>query len=279
MGGLSIIIVNFSSSDYIIQCLRSLGGRGDDIDIIVYDNGPTDDGLVEIHKEYPKVKIISPERDVSFAAANNAGAKQAAGDILLFLNPDTKPSRVDIEKLVSFINSRERCGVVGPKLVDGDGMLELSHGADPGILSEARTRLFHKLPGKLVSILFRSDKTQNVDWVSGAAMMIRRDVFESVGGFDESYPLYFEDADLCRRIRNAGRDIYYYPDSEIIHYRGRAGGVREAKKQNRGLSPSEKKYRVGQLRYYSRHRGKLQNSLLKFYLRNKLGTEYDSLGG
>jgi len=267
MNDLSIIIVNFKSSRVLRECLLSLretninGG----FEIIVYDNGPEDTQLNCLVKEFTRIKFISKDRFLSFGAANNRAAEHATGRYLMFLNPDTYVEPGSINNLLRFIEGEYRTGAAGPRLLDKNGNVERSFGRDPGIFSEAREKIIRSLPKSMQNYLLTPGNPRIVDWISGAAMIVKREVFESIGGFDEHYPLYFEDADLCRRIRISGWRICYYPVPEIIHFRGAAGGVNTDQDKTK-LSDSYLKYRQSQLRYYSKYRGKIQNMLLRIYL-------------
>ena len=267
MTGLSIIIVNFKSSAVLRNCLSSLlktdiaGG----FDIIVYDNGPEDARLNRLTEEFPRTVFITKERFLSFGGANNRAAEHATGKYLMFLNPDTYVKPDSLERLLSFIEKSDETGVAGPKLLDKYGNIERSFGRDPGIFSEACEKIIGLLPKPLQNYMLISGGARIVDWISAAAMIVNREVFESVGGFDEHYPLYFEDADLCRRIRKSGWHISYYPEPEIIHFRGECGGMNPDQDRNKS-SDVYLKYRQSQLRYYSKYRGRVQNKLLKIYL-------------
>jgi GT2 family glycosyltransferase len=277
MKNLSIIIINFKSSQVLRDCLLSL--RRTDVsggsEIIVYDNGPEDSQLYYLVKEFAQTKFIIKDRHLSFGSANNRAAEHATGKYLLFLNPDTYVRPGSINKLLRFIEKEHRTGAAGPRLVDKTGNVERSFGRDPGIFSEAREKIIRSLPKSVQNYLFIPGNPRTVDWISAAAMIVKREVFDSVGGFDEYYPLYFEDADLCRRIRISGWRIRYYSVPEVIHIRGAAGGVNADREGNK-LSDAYLKYRQSQLRYYSKHRGKIQNMLLKLYLGYRLGNSQGS---
>jgi GT2 family glycosyltransferase len=276
---LSIVIVNYSSAAFLRDCLSSI--YSSDLkaafEIIVYDNGDPEPEMDSINKDFPAVRFITNARHVSYAAANNVGARESLGAYILFLNPDTIIKPGSIDGLLEFIKSTPDCGAVGPRLVNKDGVIEISYALDPGILSEAYMKFHKSLPIGLKYRIFGVDKTRKTDVVVGAALMIRREAFIGVDGFDEGYPLYFEESDLCLRIRQMGWNVYYYPKVEIMHYLGSAGGVNIKGQPKKELTQSEIKYRNGQLRYYRKHRGLIQNLLLKMYLYIKFGRNKYSL--
>jgi len=168
MARLSVISVNFASSRLLVECLSSLKDVNIDggLETIIYDNGPVDEALGEIECQFPNTAIISSKRFISFGEANNIGAKQASGDYLFFLNPDTIVKPGAIESLLEFVSDNIRCGAAGPKLMNGVGKIELSHGPDPGIFSEAYTRVLKTIPESILMKSFGYGKTQKADWIS-----------------------------------------------------------------------------------------------------------------
>jgi len=272
---LSIVIVNYNSSAFLRDCLSSIYSSEikSAFEIIVYDNGDPEPAFDSIITDFPTVSFIFEKRHVSYAAANNAGARESRGKYILFLNPDTIVKPGSIDGLLEFIQNTPDCGAVGPRLANRDAVIEISRALDPGIFSEAFMKFLKSLPAGLKYRIFGIDKTRKTDVVVGAALMIRREAFTGVEGFDEEYPLYFEESDLCLRIRKAGWKVYYYPKAEILHFPGSAGGVKKHAAREKGLTTSQVKYRIGQLRYYRKHRGLIQNFLLKIYLFIKFGRD------
>lgn len=272
---LSIVIVNYNSASFLRDCLLAIYSSEikSPFEIIVYDNGDPEPAFDSIITDFPAVTFIFERRHVSYAAANNAGARESRGEYILFLNPDTMVKPGSIDGLFEFIQNTTVCGAVGPRLANRDGVIEISRALDPGIISEAYMKILKSLPAGLKYRIFGIDKTRETDVVVGAALMVRREAFTGIGGFDEGYPLYFEESDLCLRIRQAGWKVYYYPEVEILHYLGSAGGVKKQAVRDKGLTSSQIKYRIGQLRYYRKHRGLIQNLLLKVYLYIKFGPD------
>ncbi len=272
MARISAITVNFGGSSFLQKAAASLLPflREEEGELLVYDNGPEDDGLPAVIESSPLVRLVAGERNASFAQANNVCAAQSTGGRLLFFNPDIRAEEGAAAALLRFMEENPRCGAVGPRLVDGEGAVEISRAADPGILSEAALRILHSLPLFLRSLLWERKAPLRTGWVSAAAMMVRRDAFESVGGFDDRFPLYFEDADLCARIRSAGWSVWYSPLSTMVHSRGHAARREDRSGAGRRLSPVEVSYRKGQLLYYAKHRGPIEQALLRAHLRRKL---------
>jgi GT2 family glycosyltransferase len=271
MARLSAITVNFGGSSFLERAVASLlpSLTREAGELLVYDNGPEDEGLRRIVESSPLVRLVAGERNVSFAKANNICAAESTGERILFFNPDVQAKNEAVSALLRFLEDNVLCGAVGPRLVSGEGAIEVSRAADPGILSETALRLLKSLPLSLRSFLWERKKPVRTGWVSAAAMLVRRDVFEGVGGFDERFPLYFEDADLCYRIRSAGWQVWYSPLSTMIHSKGHAADPkRDGRKE--GFSRTELAYRQGQLLYYAKRRGPAQQALLRAYLKRKL---------
>jgi N-acetylglucosaminyl-diphospho-decaprenol L-rhamnosyltransferase len=258
---LSIIIVNYLQKDLLLGCVESVYNNlsKNSFEIIIVNNSK-EEQLAEISAKYPLVKFI-PNENTGFSKANNLAFKQASGEYLLFLNADT-------EILADFTNDlikkfkNIKYGAIGLKLKFTDGGFQNSFGLFPSVLNEYRNRKIEiAFRRKDKAVISKREKEyseiKEVDWVTGAALFVKKAVFEEVGGFDERYFLYYEDIDLCFRLHQAGYRNYYYPFTDIIHHKGeytRSGFTNEAKKiQN-----------TSQLLYYKLHKGLLQNLLLKF---------------
>lgn len=266
MPRLSVITVNHASSDVLRACLGSLrdvdlpGG----MELLVCDNGPADPGLDDALASGPGATLLREPALRRFGAANNAAARRARGRYLLFLNPDTEVPAGAIEGLVHSLDVRPRAGAVGPRLVDGHGRVEISAAPGPGLLAEAWVRSLQRVPG-LWAATQAARGAHRVDWATAAALLVRAVAFRAVGGFDEGYPMYFEDADLCLRLRRAGLEIWHDPAVTILHHRGGAGGGRVARPSGPPTF-AERSYLVGQLRYYRRGRGIVERAVLRRYL-------------
>ncbi|MGC8741647.1 MAG: glycosyltransferase family 2 protein [Candidatus Sumerlaeaceae bacterium] len=229
---LSVVIVNRNTKDVLRVCLRSLHQPqpADDVEIIVVDNGSTDGSSEMVTSEFPRVRLIALPENRGFAVANNIGMRQARGRYFLVLNSDTEIIGDALQQISDFMDTHPDVGALGPKLLNPDGTLQYSCRRFPSF----RTALFHRY--SLMTKLFPRnrfssqylmtdighDKTMDVDWVSGAALVIRREVFESVGGFDEEFFMYAEDVDWCYRIKMAGWRVVYLPDARILHHIGKS---------------------------------------------------------
>lgn len=227
---LSIIILNYNTKDQVKQCVRNIRQNPPSVqyEIIIVDNGSTDGSLEFIKYELSDVKIVVSDKNLGYGRGNNLGIKSAQAEYILILNPDivVKPRSIDI--LYKFIKSHQQVGIIGPKLFNPDGTVQYSCFRWPHFLTPLarRTPLSQTNWGKSELIrYFMLDYNHNasraVNWLLGAALMIKRKALDKVSGFDKRYFLYCEDIDLCRQIQEKGWEIWYNPEAEMIHYHKR----------------------------------------------------------
>lgn len=246
MTTLSIVVVNWNTVLLLADCLRSIldGTRNLEYEIIVIDNASADGSAEMIAREFPQVRLIRNSANVGFARANNQGIRASRGRYVLLLNSDTVVPPGALNALVQFMDDHPDAGACGPRLARADGCAQrFAFGGDPSIgylLARGGMHLvFHKPLHD-----WETRVTHQVDWVSGAALMARRDALEQVGGFDEKFFMYFEDNDLCLRLHRAGWRVFYDPGVTITHL----GGA--SLKQN----ASRTRYYDASLRYfYAKH--------------------------
>jgi GT2 family glycosyltransferase len=228
---LSIVIVTWRSLDYLGACLASIYSTTKDLthEIIVVDNASGDDCERVIHAEFPEVLFIASQHNLGFAKANNLGFRHSSGETLLFLNPDTVVRDNVFARMVAHLRTNASAGAAGARLLNSDGTLQTSCvQAYPTIVNQVLDSglLRRLLPNWSIwgmKALFESGKQPcKVDAVSGACIMVKRDVFREVGGFTESYLMYVEDLDLCYKIALAGYRVLYLPDCEVVHHGGRS---------------------------------------------------------
>lgn len=228
----SVISVTYNHRFTIGASLSLLAPAAPGIETIVVDNASTDGTAAFIKAEYPGVILVESTRNGGFGYGCNLGASQSHGETLLFLNPDARAMPQAVEKLHDFLRRNPAAGAVGPSILRGSEV-EYSCRPFPGY----RQALFHRY--SLLTRLFPRNRfsaeyllsswdhasARRVDWLSGSALAVRRDVFESLGGFDEGYFLFCEDTDLCRRIWNAGRHVWYTPEAVVEHDIGESLGA------------------------------------------------------
>jgi O-antigen biosynthesis protein len=227
---LSVIIVNYNVRHFLENALNSIIKALHKIEseIIVVDNA-SDDGSVEMLREkFPDVQLVINPVNLGFAAGNNIALRIAQGEYLTLLNPDTVVQEDTFTSLMAYLNNNKNVGVVGCKILNPDGTLQLACRRSFPTPWTAFTKVVglaslfpdSKLFGQYNLTYLNPEKSYEVDAVSGSFMFMRKVVYEQVGGLDESYFMYGEDLDWCYRIQKAGWKIYYLPETQIIHYKG-----------------------------------------------------------
>ena len=257
---LSIIIVNHNNRSFLLQTLSSLSKSLNSLnhEIIVVDNASSDGSLQAVKQDFPAVKRIALSQNIGFARANNVGVRHTSRQYLFLLNNDTYVPEGAIQKLLELKKKHPEFGIVAPIVFYPDETPQLSWGKDLHLFSEVFLKFFAK---RWYAWRFKRKRrtiTQNVDWVSGACFLIERKLYEQIGGFDENFFLYVEDADLCRRIRHLGYTIHLTSEAWIIHYQGKS----VSQYPDRFLHEAKR----SQLYYYYKHNGRYSAELLRFYL-------------
>ena len=224
---LSILIVNWNTRELLSACLESIYKQHDatQFEIILVDNASTDGSVEMVQESFPDVRLLANDENVGFARANNQAIKISRGDYLLLLNPDTEVRAGALDTLVRFLDENPQAGTAGSRLVNPDGSLQMSCTPSP-TLSRELWRLFHLDRFKPYGIYdMRSwclEKPRRVDILQGASLVIRREVFEQVGLLDEDFFVFSEEVDLCHRIQQAGWELYWVPQSQVVHYGGQS---------------------------------------------------------
>ena len=224
----SAVIVNYDSWPHTLRCVDSLLRTGyEDLEILVVDNeGGPPPGLPGA------AALIQNPVNEGFARACNQGIEASDGDCVILINPDTLVEQDFLDLLKDFFDAEPDAGIAGPRIIDADGRLQLSARREisfiSGVLGRTSflTRLFPE--SRAVRRMFPAAEASNgpgngpgsIDWVSGACLAVRRSVLEEIGVLDGRFFMYFEDADLCRRSREAGYPVYYLPHIEVLHLTG-----------------------------------------------------------
>lgn len=215
----SIIIVNYNTFELTKNCIQAIfkNFAQEKFEIILVDNNSSDQSVEKLQDIFGvKIKIIANKDNLGFGKANNQGAKSAKGKYLFFLNSDTMVTTNILELIKKEFEQNKELGIICPKLVLEDGQeQDYAYGKFPKIINLVSNKFFNSKFEILNSKLF-------VDWVSGAAMIVRKDIFDKVDGFDENIFMYFEDIDLCKRIKDLGYKIIYFLDTSIIHFGGKS---------------------------------------------------------
>jgi len=276
MPRLSTIIVSYNARADLEVCLASLVRHPPSMDheIVIVDNASTDGTPAAIRERWTGMRLIEAGANVGFARANNLGIRQTSGELVLLLNGDTIVGPGAIDALVRALDRRSDVAVVGPRLVDANGRPELSFGRMMGPFAELwQKTLIRGLArgvGPIVAHVERATaREREVDWVSGACLLVRRTDAEQAGLLDERYFMYTEDVDFCAAIRARGRKVLFTPAAQVVHLRGRS--VASAPRA------TEAAYRRSQLAFYAKHHP-AWTLLLRAYLRVR-GRLPDNPGG
>lgn len=225
-----MIIVNYDVKYFLEQCLYSVlkSKTTFDFEIIVVDNNSTDGSIEYLKPKFPQINFITNKTNIGFGKACNEGFEASKGEYILFLNPDTIVAEDSFQKCIEFFETHSDCGALGVKMIDGAGkFLKESKRSFPSPLTS-----LYKLFG--LSVLFPKsnvfskyhlgyldkEKNHEVDVLAGAFMMVKREVLDKVGSFDETFFMYGEDVDLSYRIQKAGYKNYYFAATTIIHFKG-----------------------------------------------------------
>lgn len=255
MTKLSVIILNYNTKELTAKCIRSLISlyrkqiESKEFELILVDNNSSD-GSTPLFEKIKFVKLVKNKENYGFSKGNNIGAKKAQGEYILFLNSDARIEDQGLTKMVDFLQRNSKVGVLGGKLINIDGSQQASCGNFyslinlPLIFSEWIG--FRKKPAKI----------QNVDWVSGGSMMIRRELFEKLKGFDEKLFMYMEDMEFCFRVKRRGFQTLFFPDIKIVH--------RELGSSNRSFAVNQ--IYKGILYFFRKHKPYWQYLIIKFLL-------------
>lgn len=229
---ISVIIVNYKVPEYLRETVRSIlqAEQCENTEIIIVDNASGDHSHRLISDEFPSINWIQLKHNIGFGKACNVGVQNARGEFVLLLNPDTMISKNTLSAALSFMDSHPEAGLMGPKILSPDGTLQASCKRGfptPAVTFYHFSGLSKMFPhsrrfGRYNLTFLDPDTSGEVDAVSGSFMFLRRNLFIEIGGFDERFFLYGEDLDLCYRIREKGHSIWYHPETQIIHRKGKS---------------------------------------------------------
>ncbi len=263
---LSIIIVNWNVRELLRSCLQSIeGGWGAlEVEVIVVDNASGDGSVAMLQNEFPWVHLIACEENAGFPRGNNLGLAQANGRFLYLLNPDTEIVGDALTVMVQYMDQHPDVGVVGSQLLYADGRIQPSRRRFPSMLTGLfeSTWLQPLAPRRLLRHYYAQDlpddQIADVDWVMGASLMVRREVYAQVGGMDEAYFMYSEELDWCRRIKDAGWRVVYLPQAQVIHHEG--------KSSEQAVTARHVNFNRAKLRYFRKYHGRFAAALIRVVL-------------
>lgn len=240
---LLVVIVNYRTADLTIDCLRTLVPElsdPSDSRVVVVDNASGDDSArrigsaVEAMAIRDRITVLQAEKNGGFASGNNAALRSALAlpnrpRLVLLLNPDTLVRPGAVKALVRFMDAHPEVGIAGSRLEDPDGTPQRSAFRFPSVLGEVEGGLRLGVASRLLARWAVApplpEGASRVDWVAGASMIIRSEVFDRIGLLDEGYFMYFEEVDFCRKASLAGWPCWYVPESRIVHLVGQSSGV------------------------------------------------------
>ncbi|MCX6136214.1 MAG: glycosyltransferase [Ignavibacteriales bacterium] len=261
---ISVIIVNYNVRDFLHNALTSIEKAlaGIEAEVFVVDNASDDGSNEMVRKSFPGVRLIANSENGGFAKANNQALQHAAGKYLALINPDTVVQEDTFRSLMTFLDGHPDIGLAGCKILNPDGTLQLAcrrSFPSPWVAFTKVSGLSVLLPNSRLFAKYNltylnPDQLHEVDAVSGSFMMVRRDVYEKIGGLDETFFMYGEDLDWCYRVQQAGWKVFYVPVTSIIHYKGEST-------RRSSIDGLHEFYRAMQLFVRKHHRGSLLTSM------------------
>ncbi len=278
---LTVVIVNWNVRDALRACVASLQAhpaRRHPQRIIVVDNASTDGSVAMLRDEFPAVHVVISAQNLGYGGGNNLGlawaeqldcdAGQTTADqaaYFLILNPDTEATPGALDALLEYADAHPDAGVVGPQLRYADGAAQSSRRRFPTLATALfeSTWLQPLAPRRLLDDYYvrdrRDDETCDVDWLVGAALLTRREVYRQVGGFDaQAFFMYSEEIDWCRRIKQAGWRVVYHPQAVIVHHEGKSSAQVSAQRMIY--------FNTSKVRYFAKHHGRAQAGALRLAL-------------
>ncbi len=269
---MSIVIVSWNVKDLLRRCLVSIlealelgQARSLVSEVIVVDNASSDGSPEMVQAEFPQIRLIANEQNEGFTKGNNQGIAASDGRFILLLNPDTEVVEDALGRMVTYMEEHPEVGALGPQLLYPDGRVQFSRRRFP----ELRTAFVESTflqpwfadsgTLKRYHVLDRSDdQTQEVDWLVGACLMVRRTAVEEVGLLDERFFMYSEEMDWCYRARQQGWKVVYLPEARVIHHEG--------KSSEQVLPVRHVQFQRSKVLFFKKHHGRLKGEALRWYL-------------
>ena len=260
----SIVIVSFNTRDVLRECLQTLQRQAGSVsyETVVIDNNSSDGSAEMVEAEFNWARVVRCDRNLGFAGANNRGFPRATGRYVVLLNSDAFLQPGALERAVEHMDKNPMVGLAGGRLVGRDGSWQPSARMFPSLLNEllvmsglstrySKSRFF----GRVDQTFADPSEPSQIDWVPGAFSIIRRDILEKIGYFDERFFLYYEEVDLCRRLKAAGYQIWYWPDIQVVHLGGESSKtIKHIKLSSSGSQLTLWRMR-SRLLYYRKHHG------------------------
>jgi N-acetylglucosaminyl-diphospho-decaprenol L-rhamnosyltransferase len=270
---IGVVVVSWNVCPLLRACLASIRSAGLPTCVVVVDNASADGSAAMVRTEFPEVRLVASTTNLGFTRGNNLGlgalgvvdgadASGAAPRFVLLLNPDAELLPGALATLVATIEARPGVGAVGPLLLNPDGTVQSSRRRFPSLatgLLESTPVAWH-WPNNPWARRYRMDDVPPtaggpVDWVTGAALLLRAEALAALGGFDEGFFMYSEELDLCRRLRAAGWAVYFEPAARVVHHEGQSSG------QVAGLR--HRHFQRSRVRYFRKHHGRGAGALVR----------------
>lgn len=266
---MAIVIVNYNTRECLRRCLASIANRGANdspnagaVETTVVDNASTDNSAAMVRACFPEVSLKINRRNLGYGAAANGAIAQSDADIILLLNSDTLVEAGTLEGVQRYLAQHQEVAILGPRLHNPDGTLQATCYPDPTPLNLfVEESLLGRLAGYVPWLrerylrTWQHDRPRAVPWVLGAALAIRREAFWAVGGFDPAFHMYFEEIDLCKRLRAAGWQVHFAPVGTVVHVGGASTSRNYAQMQDRLFESMQL--------FYTRHYSRGQALLLR----------------
>ncbi len=229
---LSIVIVSYNVGNYLKNCLESVNKTAQNLkpEIIVVDNNSTDNSLEILEREFPQVRVIKNSKNYGFAKGANRGMKQAQGEFVLLLNPDTIVYECAVTSMLEYMENHPETGIVGPQLLDPDQSLQHSCRSFPtwSVYFSNRQSLLNrffpsnKWSNKYLLKQIDHKQIQEVDWISGCCLLLRKKMLEEIDYLDEDFFMYIEDVDIARRAKAKNWKVVYFPSAKLVHFKSKS---------------------------------------------------------
>lgn len=254
---LSIVIVSWNVKKVLVDCLGSVeeNPASEPFEVVLVDNASSDGTVETIRNKFPNVIVIANSQNLGFAAANNQGIEKSQGEYILLLNPDTMVHSDSLDVLIEFMEENEDVGICGPQLLNQDGTIQSSARCFPtfrgALYRHTALRFLHIFREEYKKWLmkgFDHKSQRDVDQIMGAAFLLRTAAIDNVGAMDETFFMYYEEVDLCCRMKQAGWRVVFMPEAVITHLGGQSSGQIPVKKQMMAITSL--------LKFFRKHRGK-----------------------
>ncbi len=278
MTTLSVVIVSWNVRELLRRCLESVTRSAQESNlscqVTVVDSASSDGSPAMVRESFPGVELVACESNIGFVKGNNVGVSHSSGRYILLLNPDTEVLGDALAQMVSYMDAHPDVGALGPRLLDAQGQIQSSRRRFPTVATALVESTMFQPCFEDSSLLRRyhcldrsPDEEQEVDWVVGACLLLRREAWEAVGPLDENIFMYSEELDWCRRAKSKGWKIVYLPAALIVHH--------EAQSSNQVSGPRHIYFQTSKVYYFRKHHGAFVGETLRVFL---LGTYVLQLG-